>query len=107
MVFVDTSADRVIRLGERRRDIAHKTDAKFWRHRLGGRDTVGDDLNRLAQLRVHVLDCIVERLGALVVEAKLLDRRSARDLDARAPKLGRFVDARAQILWRNTLAFFW
>ena len=107
MVFVDTSANRVIRLGERRRDVAHETDAELWRHRLCGRDAVGDDLNRLAQLRVHILKRIVERLSALVVEAKLLDRRSARDLDARAPKLGRFVDARAQILWRDALAFLW
>ena len=104
MVFVDASANRVIRLGERRRDIAHKTNAELGRKRLGRRNPVGNDLYRIAQLRVHVLDCVVERFGALVVEAKLLDRGSARNLNARAPKLRRFVDTRTQIIWRNTLA---
>ena len=104
MVFVDASGERVIRLGESRRDVSHKTDTKLLRHRLGGRNPVGNNLYRLAQLRIHVLDRVIERLGALVVETKLVDRGSARDLDARAPKLGRFVDARAQIFWRDTLA---
>ena len=95
----DARADCVICLRERGGEVAHQADAEFRGHRLCGGDLVRDELHRLAQLVVHRIHRVVERLGLVAGESELVDRRGARDLDARAPEVRGFVDSRAQVLW--------
>ena len=51
-------------------------------------DLVRHELHRLAQIFVHCVHCVVERLGLVAGESELVDRRGARDLDARGTETG-------------------